>query len=419
MPKNLTMKPKEIILSFILVVSQSWLFGQSLGYLFPAKSDRVTIPFEYTNNFIVINVMLQGYYPVKMIYDTGSQMTLITNPKVAEHLKLEYTRRFDVMGSDQSTTITTYLIKNVNLQMAKGGAPNQDILVLGEDYFNLEEFIGPNVQGIIGNDLFRHYKVLIDYRGQTLTLYKKREINLRRYETIPLEIDKYRPVVDAGLSFNALDTISAKLLLDTGAFMSLMVDADEEKGLGIPDETRKGRLGIGLGGELEGYIGRSQRLDLGPFSFHDFVTNFRIPQVQSDTIAAFTMIDGRDGLIGNEILKNFRCLFDFPNKLLHLRPYNKSYSDNISYDRSGMNLILTGENFDQILINHVYENTPASEAGLQKGDVLKRINGKSSGLFTYDIILRKFKSKANRTFRLKVIRDDEIVKAKFTLRDLI
>jgi predicted aspartyl protease len=231
-------------------------------------------------------VQLQGFFPLKFIFDTGAETTIITNPRIAELLDMRYTRKFPIMGSDMETILNAYLIKSVRINFNEGVAPTQDVLVFDRDHFNLEEFIGENVQGILGADVFRNYIVVIDYNAEKLVIHKNGGfVPSKKYYNIPMTLVKNKPYINVNLAINKEQTILSKLLIDSGAALTLLLDADKEKGLDLPEQTIKGTLGYGLGGELEGYMGRIASFEIQKgIRFENLITNFRVFDSNVDSL---------------------------------------------------------------------------------------------------------------------------------------
>jgi len=393
--------------------------AQSVGYVMPDRTKRVEIPFTYQNGFVVLRVYLQGFYPLKFIYDTGAETTIITDPRIAELLNLKYTRKFEIMGSDMLTPLTTYLIKGVGISFFEGAAPSQDVIVFDRDHFNLEEYVGDNVLGVLGADVFRNYIVTIDYKQERLILQTKNTFKPSdKYIALPMVVEKGKPYITSNLSISGKDTLSTKLLIDSGAAITLLLDADEERNLHLPEKTIKGLIGYGMGGEIEGYLGRIQSLNFHGIEFNNLVTNFRIFDANIDSVKV-KKIDRKDGIIGNEVLKHFKCVFDLPNRMLYMRPYFKNYSRKVAFDRSGLGLIMVGKRFQQIMVSGVFENSPAEEAGFKKGDIIKSINGMPSSFLSYSGIVNKFKKKKDQKYRVKINRQGQVLRLEIRLRDLI
>ena len=408
------------IVVFLVLLSFQDVLSQSVGYIMPRKINRVEIPFTFQNGFIVLRVQLQGFFPLKFIFDTGAETTIITNPRIAELLDMRYTRKFPIMGSDMETILNAYLIKSVRINFNEGVAPTQDVLVFDRDHFNLEEFIGENVQGILGADVFRNYIVVIDYNAEKLVIHKNGGfVPSKKYFNIPMTLVKNKPYINVNLAINKEQTILSKLLIDSGAALTLLLDADKEKGLDLPEQTIKGTLGYGLGGELEGYMGRIASFEIQKgIRFENLITNFRVFDSNVDSLT-MKVVDQKDGLIGNEILKHFKCVFDYPNKQFYMRPYHKNYNKRVAFDRSGLGLIMVGKQLQQIMVSNVFDNSPGSEAGFIKGDLIKSINGISTAFMTYTGIVNRFKNPKDKKYKVKINRQGEILTLEIRLRNLI
>jgi C-terminal processing protease CtpA/Prc len=80
------------------------------------------------------------------------------------------------------------------------------------------------------------------------------------------------------------------------------------------------------------------------------------------------------GIIGNEILSKFNIIFDLPSKMIYLEK-NKSFDEPLVINCCGIDIQLS-ENKQKVLIHQVYENSPASKAGIEVNSELLSINRK-------------------------------------------
>jgi len=63
---------------------------------------KVTIPFRYVHNFIILQVKLYGVLPVNLIYDTGAEHVIIFKRQYTDILQVPYDKRIPIMGADLS-----------------------------------------------------------------------------------------------------------------------------------------------------------------------------------------------------------------------------------------------------------------------------------------------------------------------------
>ena len=137
----------------------------------PKGVDKVEVPFTFQNNFIIIDVVFDDIFPLKFIFDTGSENTILIKKEFTDVLDISYEREFKVLGADFESVLTAYLIRQINVDIPNLLGQNLDMLVLKEDYFQFEAYTGLKIHGILGMDLFKTFTIQIDYQKQKLILY--------------------------------------------------------------------------------------------------------------------------------------------------------------------------------------------------------------------------------------------------------
>jgi C-terminal processing protease CtpA/Prc len=91
-------------------------------------------------------------------------------------------------------------------------------------------------------------------------------------------------------------------------------------------------------------------------------------------------------LIGGEVLRRFTIVFEFQHQRMFLEP-NRHFSEPITEDRSGLVLRWAAER-SAFLAHDVSPDSPASQAGLQKGDQVIAIDGCPATAFRLDRVQR-------------------------------
>ncbi len=405
-----------VILSLCLVAYGNALHAQYGQFdLFRGKK-TVDIPFEYKNGFIVVNVILGGFLPMKFILDTGAENTILAKKEVATILGLNFEKEYRIIGSDMKTELVAYVTRRVSIQVGQLKSPYNDLLVLDKDYLHFEEFIGEEIYGIIGANFFRHFVVKINFEKQIITLYARTGYKDpgKKYTQIPIDISNYRPFVNIDIKLHNDTIVKTRLLLDTGASLSLLLHNATHPDLKLPPNTIEGRVGMGLGGFLEGYLGRVRSLEFGKYTFNNVLTNYQGVDFLRDT----SYLRGRNGVIGNDILSRFVLIIDYPGERLFIRPLKK-WDRGFNYDRSGISVIATGKSLNQYTINHVIKDSPAYLAGLLPGDQITHINGISTRLTGLSGIVKRLQKKVGKKTRIRVKRNGEKKKFTFKLQDLI
>ncbi|GJM34396.1 MAG: hypothetical protein DHS20C18_33970 [Saprospiraceae bacterium] len=407
---------KHLIIALIALSFSTLLCGQINDMSLLKGARKVDIPFEYVNNFIIVKLVFNRVFPLKFIFDTGAEHTILTKREITDLLQINYLREFKVMGSDMKTELTAYLANNIHLKINNIVFFNHSILVLEDDYFRFDEFAGVNVQGILGADLFRRFIVKINYHRKVITLYDPRYFSPPKdFKEIPVELYRNKPYLFANGLFQQQQTdVAIKLLVDTGASLSLLLHTDSDSSFHLPPNVILSNIGLGLGGFLEGYTGRIQQLDLSSFKLNNVLTNFQNTNPEIDP----SYLNNRNGIIGNQLLNRFTIIIDYIRPKMYLKP-NRRFAQKFKYDKSGLSLAATGVNLNHYTVLYLVPGSPAEEAGLKKGDELQKINGLPVSFFSLEDMTRKLRKKTGKKIKLVVKRGDERLKFYFELRSLI
>jgi hypothetical protein len=127
------MKLLHYILLYVLLHAQPCM-SQIGSIVFPHNQTKVDIPFEMHGNFIIVPVMFQRIYPLRFIYDTGAETSVLLKKEISDMLGIVYERDITIYGSDLKTPLSAKIARKVSMDV-----PNirlvKDILVLEEDYF--------------------------------------------------------------------------------------------------------------------------------------------------------------------------------------------------------------------------------------------------------------------------------------------
>ncbi|MCB0705847.1 MAG: aspartyl protease family protein [Saprospiraceae bacterium] len=405
---------QKIRLTFFLLFLASISTAQFIGDS-GRPFTRIDIPFEYINGFIVLEVTFNYIFPLRFILDTGAEHTILTKREYADLLGIPFEREFRIIGSDMSQDLKAYLIRNNHLQIGNLALPSQSMVVMDEDYFRFEEYTGINIHGIIGSNIFRHFVVRIDYQRKILTLTRPIDFSPPRgFTKIPIEIFKNKAYLNAQIAFPDTNLVGLKLLVDTGAGLTLILHNGTNPEINPPEGVISGNIGKGLGGYLEGYVGRSESVTLGPYALNGVVTNYQDLNPEMDTSA----LNNRNGIIGNLLLGRFTVIIDYFRSEMYLRP-NKYFDEAFNYDRSGMGVIASGNRLGTFTVSSILYHSPAGEAGILPGDEILFLNGLRAKYLGLSGITRKLSRKSGKTIRVTIRRKEEKMKVRFILRDLI
>ena len=392
--------------------SQSGIFS---GLDLLQGKSKVSIPFKFVNNFIILDVNIFGTIPVSLIFDTGAEHVILFKREYTDILQVSYDKRIPIMGSDLSRQIYALITRNAVLEIPNLPPTSFDILVLEEDYFNLEELIGTSIDGLIGGGFFKNLVVQIDYRNLQLTLHDPAGFKIPHGFTIlPIKIKINKPYIDAAACLQDGSVVQVDLLIDTGASVPLLLHTNSHPSLKLPDRSIRGKLGMGLGGYLEGFIGRINKLTVGEIDFPGIITSFQ--DIKTEFLANKDRF--RNGILGNQLLSRFMVYFDYNRGQLLLKA-RKSKNKPFEMDKSGLVIFAYGNDFNQFIINDIIRDSPASESDVLPGDELVQLQGMPASFYSLQSINTILQKKAGKRIRLVVRRDGKNLKRHFYLRDLI
>jgi hypothetical protein len=220
------------------------------------------------------------------------------------------------------------------------------------------------------------------------------------------------PLVSARVTQPGRNPIEGKFIADTGVRSSLSFNSPfvaANKLLEFAPGTIRAPLGGGsMVRESRQPVGRVARLQLGSFTFKKPVAIFFLDKAGVLASPEF------DGVIGAEILRRFKVVFDYSRQQLFLEP-NRAVSAPDEYDMSGMLLIAEGTDFKILKVKHLIEDSPAAVAGAREGDIISGVNGMAVSL---EQVRRLFKMNG-KSYLLSIKRGSERIQIRMRLRRLI
>lgn len=414
---------KFIVISMVLLGFSTSIYPQlnemSQFELETRKNRKVIIPFKLINNLIVFPLSINGSDTLNFVLDTGVASTLITELPNDTEIGFNYLRTVKISGLGDGESIDVLYSPGNNLTIGKAVGINQDILVMTEDIFQLSSLLGTYVHGLIGFAVFKDFIVEIDYRLKRLILHdhdkygerykdKKRS---KKWEVVPLTMFKQKPYIDVEIEQKDSTSASLKLLLDSGAShgMALYYTANDE--IHLPEKRLRSFLGSGISGEINGYLGKIDKLKINKFEMDEVVASYP----DDEGIKRAVLYSDRDGSIGAEVLKRFKIFFNYRDETMIIRPQSM-FNDKFSYNMSGLEISTPYPNIPLYSISHVRDSSVAQKVGFQQDDLILKINGKGSQEYSLTDLHRLFEIKNNRIW-IQIMRGTETLTKEFKLID--
>ena len=390
--------------------------AQAYGYKLMYDKKKVHIPFEVYNNLVVIPVKLNGVVPLNFVVDTGIRSTIITEKLITDILRLPYSRKISLNGPGDYIILEAYVINSVDIVLKGAIGSDLSILVLEEDYLNLRNHLGTEVNGMLGYDLFNRFIVGFDYSRNVMTLYEPEYFKPpRRYSEIPLSIEDTKPYIFVKIQMNDSSMAYVKLMVDSGASHAIMLNPDSHENIFIPDYNFDTQIGVGLGGPISGKISIIKDVEFDKFKFTDVVTSFPNPESYPDTIGLVY----RNGTMGGELLSRFKVIFDYFNKKIYLKKNHSTYKKDFGYNMSGLTVVADGENLDIYKVSKVKEGSPAAKADIRINDTIESVNGIDNEKLKLSDLYKIFNYKVGKKVRMYIRRDGEVLIKTFKLEDML
>jgi hypothetical protein len=386
-----------------------------------AKDKRVEIPFELINNLVVIEASLNGSTPMKFILDTGVGTTIISSLPVGEEIYLPNSRVVSLTGLGEGESVEAIYTNNNTLGLGRVQAENLEVLYLKENIFMLSSFMGTEVHGIIGYDMFASFAVELNYRAKEIYIYDTDEFeekfqklpNHRKWFKYPIHIEEKKPYINLVYQHKKdSDPTEIRLLIDSGSSNAFSLYDLTHEAIDIPKNRIETLIGVGLSGRVKGYLGRINMMQLGKFEF----TKPVIAYPDSFAIRHAFGVGDRNGSLGGEVLRRFKVIFHFQDEYILMRK-NRDFGDKFYYNLSGIEVNTPFPDLPVYVVSDIREASPADKAGVKTGDIIRFINGENVSKKDLNEVLYELQKNESSKIVLEVQRDSVYVKVNLKLEN--
>ncbi len=442
---------KRIVVLLSIFLFSLPVLGQG-GFVFENGVGKVIIPFKFINNLIFIPIKVNGV-ELNFLLDSGVEETILFSMEDKKEVSFSNVEKIALRGLGSEESIEGLKSTNNTLEIKGAKSSNHLLYIVLDQSFNLSSHIGIPVNGIIGYNFLKTNLVEINYEKKRITVSKDnskiRKRIERKFQTIPITIERSKPYISGSLVINS-NEIPVKLLIDIGNSDAIWLFENDKKLIKIPAKNFEDYLGKGFSGDVEGKRAEISKFTISKFEFHNPIVAFP----DSISVKNVRMVKDRAGSVGSEILKRFSIVFDYSNKKMFLRK-NGNFDAPFSYNKSGVELqhyglqwvqetvrletvpLIMGDAVDLrgnnvannfkykfalkpiYIIANVRKNSPAAISGLQKEDVVVKINNMPAYQFTLEKINSMLKSEEEKWIIFEVERDSQLLIFKFQLLNVL
>jgi len=232
------------------------------------------------------------------------------------------------------------------------------------DYEILSRVYGEKIDGIIGYSLLSRYIFRLDYDSSRAYIYTNGRMKYPRGGWLYEPVLRTLPVQEARVKDDV--TIYSRFLFDIGAGLCMMLSKDFIADSSFLDKKRVlyAKEAEGVGGKIDMQMTVIKEIKLGPYRFRN------VPVFIFDDKYNITSYPYLGGLIGNDLLRRFNLILNYPKKEFYFTP-NSHYNDLFDYAYAGIELYFID---GKVVLGDVAIGSPAAHAGLMEGDVVVGIN---------------------------------------------
>jgi hypothetical protein len=373
-------------------------------FIEPPSREITKVPFTQLTGGIVILQALLGDSPdtLNFILDTGSS-GISLDSTTAEYLKLKPQPSERIIRGIAGIKKVSFLY---NQKLRFPGLTVDSLNLHINDYSILTAVYGEQIDGIIGYSVISRYILKVDYDSLKISFCTPGTIRYPRGGYL------LKPTINmlASQPIRIKDekVVYSRFLYDMGAGLCAIFSKEFVEDSNFLDKKKKKwiKQGEGLGGKIDMQLMVLKELRVGPYRFRN------VPSFIFDDENNITSYPYMGGILGNDILRRFNAIINYPKGDIHITP-NKHFSDVFDYSYSGVELYLIN---GMILIGDVAKGSPAEGAGLKEGDEVIAINKNfSQNLNQYKIALQTPNEKVKIIFR----RDGKIMEVEFKVRSIL
>jgi predicted aspartyl protease len=380
-----------------------------LSFQFAAGQSALKIPFELSNNLVLVQAQVSDSQPFWFIFDTGANATII-DVQLAKKLKLR--TRGKAQGNASGGAIEAELIPGVSLALPGAKVFNQTVAAIPIEF--LSPMFGKSLGGIIGYDFIKQFAVEIDYDAKIINLYDPASYQYSGSgDIVPIKFINKKPFVNVKIKLEGRDAVEGTFMIDTGADGAMTVNSpfvQAHRLFKSLTKIKEANLG-GAGGAAKSITARVENIQIGRFVINKPLVSFSQATKGSDALANYA------GVLGGEIFRRFTLIIDYSRRRIIFEP-NTHLPESVEEDMSGIELAAGGEDFKTLVINEIAADSPAAEAGLKAEDELVTIDNRLVSEFGLDKIRQMFKQEG-KEYLLGIKRGEQTLQVKIKVRRLI
>ncbi|MBL7759408.1 MAG: aspartyl protease family protein [Sediminibacterium sp.] len=327
--------------------------------------------YQLSGGIIIVKAQLDQFKDsLNFVFDTGSG-GISLDSATAAGLQLP-------LSKSEKTIRGIAGIRNVefaeNHQLSFPGLRSENLDFHINDYELLTSVYGIRIDGIIGYSFIRRYVIRIDYDENMLEIYTPGTFRYPKggyllrpsFTTLPRQMAQLEDS----------RKVNTRLIFDSGAGLCFLLSRDfiEDSSLFKTKKKFFPTQAEGLGGKKQMELTVIKSVKIGPFRFrnvpvHIFDDNYNI-----------TSYPTLGGIMGNDLLRRFNVILNYPQQTIHIRP-NRHFNEQFDYSYTGLGIYLID---GEIKVIDIVKDSPGDKAGFKNGDIIFAVESNfSKNIQTY------------------------------------
>jgi hypothetical protein len=357
----------------------------------PPQAKLITrFPFiQLTGGIIILQAQIDNFSDtLNFVLDTGSGGISLDSATVAGKKFVATKSNRTIRGIAGMKTVSfTY-----GHTLKFPGMQTDSLAFHINDYDLLTSVYGLKIDGIIGYSFLRRYILRIDYDNQMLEIYSPGTFKYPRggylmkpnFSTLP------QPV----LTVEDGAQIVNRFIFDTGAGLCFLLSKDfiDDSSLLKKHKKLYPTQAEGLGGKKLMDVTVLKSISVGPYKFR------KVPVYVFNDEYNVTSYPEMGGLIGNDLLRRFNVILNYPSQTIHLKP-NSHFSESFDYSYTGLGIYQID---NEVTVVDIVKDSPGDEAGFQTGDIIFAVDNN----FSRNIqVFKNLLQNVNARIKILILRD--------------